>query len=109
MDSTFRLFRKPIIWSDTSQFTAEHIRIQLADGAIDKIFMDEKSFIVNTPDELFFNQIKGRNSIAYFDSSELRHVRVVGNAESVYYALDDAEAYIGVNKTVCSEMKIILK
>jgi lipopolysaccharide export system protein LptA len=107
LDSTFRLFRKPIIWSDTSQFTAEHIRIQLADGAIDKIFMDEKSFIVNTPDELFFNQIKGRNSIAYFDSSELRHVRVVGNAESVYYALDDAEAYIGVNKTVCSEMKII--
>lgn len=107
LDSTFRLFRKPIIWSDTSQFTAEHIRIQLADGAIDKIFMDEKSFIVNTPDELFFNQIKGRNSIAYFDSSELRHVRVVGNAESVYYALDDDDAYIGVNKTVCSEMKII--
>lgn len=107
LDSTFRLFRKPIIWSDTSQFTAEHIRIQLADGAIDKIFMDEKSFIVNTPDELFFNQIKGRNSVAYFDSSELRHVRVVGNAESVYYALDDADAYIGVNKTVCSEMKII--
>ena len=106
-DSMFRLFVDPIIWSDTSQFTANHVRIQLANDAIDRIYMDENSFIVNTPDEVFYNQIKGRNSVAYFDSSELRNVRVVGNAESVYYALDDADAYIGVNKTLCSEMKII--
>ncbi len=106
-DSMFRLFVDPIIWSDTSQFTANHVRIQLANDAIDRIYMDENSFIVNTPDEVFYNQIKGRNSVAYFDSSELRNVKVVGNAESVYYALDDADAYIGVNKTLCSEMKII--
>ena len=107
VDSMFRLFEDPIIWSDTSQFTADHVRIQLANDAIDKIFMEENAFIVNTPDEMFFNQIKGRDATAYFDSSELRRVMVVGNAESVYYALDDADAYIGVNKTVCSEMKIL--
>ena len=107
LDSMFRLFKNPIIWSDTSQFTANHVRIQMADDAIDRIYMEENSFIVNTPDEMFFNQIKGRNSTAFFDSSELRTVRVVGNAESVYYALDDDDAYIGVNKTLCSEMKII--
>ncbi|HHM20780.1 MAG TPA: hypothetical protein ENJ20_02045, partial [Bacteroidetes bacterium] len=106
-DSLFRLFHQPVIWSDTSQFTADHIRIQLANGAIDRIYMENNSFITNTPDEVFFNQIKGRNSTAQFDSSELRIVRVAGNAESVYYALDDERAYIGVNKTVCSEMKII--
>ena len=107
LDSMFRLFKEPIIWSDTSQFTANHVRIQMANDAIDRIFMEENSFIVNTPDEIFFNQIKGRNSTAFFDSSELQNVRVVGNAESVYYALDDEDAYIGVNKTVCSDMKII--
>lgn len=113
-DSLFRLFDDPIIWSDTSQFTADHIKIQMKNNSIDRIFMEENSFIVNTPDEVFFNQIKGRNSVAYFlptgvtgDSTELKYVKVVGNAESVYYAQDDAEAYIGVNKTVCSEMKIL--
>ncbi|HFA51753.1 MAG TPA: hypothetical protein ENJ95_22280 [Bacteroidetes bacterium] len=106
-DSLFKLFDEPIIWSDTSQFTADHIDIQLANNAIDRIFMKENSFIVNSPDELFFNQIKGRNSTAFFRSGELRNVRVVGNAESVYYALDDDRAYIGVNKTLCSEMKIL--
>ena len=106
-DSMFQLFTKPIIWSDTSQFTADHVRIQMGNDAIDKIYMEGNAFIVNTPDEIFFNQIKGRNSIAYFDSSELRNVMVTGNAESVYYALDDSRAYVGVNKTLCSEMKII--
>ncbi|MBI1223699.1 MAG: hypothetical protein GC192_00560 [Bacteroidetes bacterium] len=111
LDSMFRLFRAPIIWSDTSQFTADTVRIQLANDNIDKIFLRQNSFIVNTPDEFFFNQIKGKNSIAMFESdttgkNELRRVRVEGNAESVYYALDDDKAYIGVNKTICSEMLI---
>ncbi len=107
VDSMFRLFTAPIIWSDTSQFTADTVNIQLANDKIDQIFMRQNSFIVNSPDEFFFNQIKGKNSIAMFDSSELRRVRVEGNAESVYYALDDDKAYIGVNKTVCSEMLIL--
>lgn len=106
VDSMFRLFQQPIIWSDTSQFTADTVNIQLANDKIDRIFLRQNSFIINSPDEFFFNQIKGKHSVAMFDSSELRKVRVEGNAESVYYALDDNKAYIGVNKTVCSEMLI---
>lgn len=107
VDSMFRLFKQPIIWSDTSQFTADTVNIQLANDKIDRIFLRQNSFIINSPDEFFFNQIKGKHSVAVFDSSELRRVRVEGNAESVYYALDDDKAYIGVNKTVCSEMLIL--
>ncbi len=106
VDTMFRLFTDPIIWSDTSQFTADTVRIQLANDKIDRIYLRQNSFIINSPDEIFYNQIKGKHSTAFFDSSELRRVRVVGNAESVYYALDDEEAYIGVNKTICSDMLI---
>lgn len=107
LDSIFRLYRKPIIWSDTSQFTADTVLMQLANDKIDRIFMRQNSFIVNSPDEVFFNQIKGKHSTAFFEEGELRRVRVTGNAESVYYALDDEDAYIGVNKTICSEMMIL--
>ena len=31
-------------------------------------------------------------------------MKVEGSAESVYYALDDDKAYLGVNNTVCSEI-----
>lgn len=104
LDSTFRFFKEPIVWSDTSQFTADTIHMQLANKQLKTIYLINNSFIINSPDERFFNQIKGKNITAHFDSSELRIMQVIGNAEAVYYALDDDDAYIGVNKTACSEM-----
>ncbi|MEL7249992.1 MAG: OstA-like protein [Bacteroidota bacterium] len=104
VDSLFRMFRSPIIWADTSQFKADTIHMQLADQQLDKIFLYSNSFILNSPDEIYFNQIKGRDIIAHFDSSELRKMDVLGNAQSVYYPLDDEGGYVGVNKTICSEM-----
>ncbi|MEZ4983755.1 MAG: OstA-like protein [Saprospiraceae bacterium] len=108
-DSLFKMFRAPIIWSDTSQFTADVLHLQLANEQLDKIFLYNNSFIINSPDELFFNQIKGRDIIARFDSSELRQMDVLGNAQSVYYPRDDSNAYVGVNKTVCSDMVLFFE
>jgi len=105
-DSLFRLFRDPIVWSDTSQFYADTVRIQLADNQIDKIFLRKNSFIINSPDEQFFNQVKGKDITAFFEGEELRRTAVNGNAESVYYAIDEAGGYVGVNKTICSEMML---
>ena len=105
-DSMFRFYYDPIIWSDTTQFSADTVRMQLANDQIDRIFLYNKSLIINTTDELLFNQIKGRDMIAYFDSSELRRMLVTGNAESIYYAQDEDKAYIGFNKTICSKMMI---
>jgi len=103
-DSIFRFFEDPIIWSDTSQFTADTIHLSLKNDKIDRIFLYNNSFIINSPDELYFNQIKGRNSIAYFLDSELSKVDVKGNAESIYYALDEEDAYVGINKTQSASM-----
>lgn len=104
VDSLFRMFRSPVIWTDTTQFTADTIHMQLADDQLDKILLYNHSFILNSADELYFNQIKGRDIIAQFDSSELRRMDIQGNAQSVYYPRDDDDAYVGVNKTICSDM-----
>ena len=103
-DSLFYFYQDPIMWSDTSQFSADSIRMKMKEDQIDKIFLVNKSLIINSPDELFFNQIQGRNITAHFEGENLRRMNVEGNAESVYYALDDEKAYVGVNKTICSEM-----
>ncbi|MCB0570032.1 MAG: hypothetical protein KDC66_09730 [Phaeodactylibacter sp.] len=105
-DSIFRLFQHPIVWSDTSQFFADTVNLLLANKKIDRIFLRNNSFIINSPDELFFNQVKGKNITAFFEEGELRRMEVIGNAESVYYARDDKGGYVGVNKTVCSEMAL---
>ncbi|MEM1124381.1 MAG: hypothetical protein AAGJ18_28340, partial [Bacteroidota bacterium] len=103
-DSLIKLFRAPILWSDTSQFKGDSVFIQMKSGGIDRIFLYGNGFITTTTDKQFFNQIKGKNITAYFENNLLNRVKVVGNAEAIYYALDDEEAYIGATKTICSEM-----
>jgi hypothetical protein len=100
------MYRSPIIWADTTQFTADTIHMQLAEDQLDKILLYNRSLILNSADELYFNQIKGRDIIAQFDSSELRRMDIQGNAQSVYYPRDETEAYVGVNKTICSDMVV---
>lgn len=106
VDSSFYFYNDPIMWSDTSQFFADTIRVLTKNGNVDQAFLNGRAFIMNSEDELFFNQIKGRQIRAEFDSSEVRHMYVEGNAESVYYALDEENAYIGVNYTQSSRMLV---
>ncbi|HMQ50094.1 MAG TPA: OstA-like protein, partial [Saprospiraceae bacterium] len=107
LDSTFRLWKNPIVWSDTSQFVADTVNLLVRKEQIDKIYLRNNAFIINSPDELFFNQIKGKFITAFFKESELRRMDVNGNAQSIYYALDEGGGYVGVNQTVCSEMVIL--
>ncbi len=102
----YPLQNKPIIWSDTSQFSADTIRMAMRDGKVDRIWLRENSLVINSPDEQFYNQIKGRNNTIFFVDNEVDQMLVEGNAQAVYYALDDDQAYIGVNETACSEMRL---
>ena len=106
-DSLFKFYKDPIIWSDTSQLTADTMRMLLKDKKLDRVFMRQNAFIINSKDELYFNQIKGRDITAFFENDDLRRMNVDGNAESVYYVLDDSQAYMSVNKMVCSSMIVM--
>lgn len=105
-DSLFNFYQDPIIWSDTSQFLADTMRVQLVEKQIRAIFMRYNALIINQSDGQFFNQIKGRNVLARFVDGSLQRMDVFGNAEVVYYVKDDQGAYVGVNKTISSEMVI---
>lgn len=105
-DSIFYFYDHPIMWSDTSQFIADTISLQMADNNIDYIRLDNNAIIINSKDEIFYNQIKGRNIKALFNEGQLSRMHVVGNAESLYFATDDEDAYIGVNKTICAKMLV---
>lgn len=105
-DSVFTLYHNPVIWSDTSQFFADTIRLLQSGNEIKSIYLLQEAMIINSPDLKYFNQIKGRRVRADFDSSELSTVDVLGNAEAIYYILDDDQAYIGVNKIICSNILV---
>jgi lipopolysaccharide export system protein LptA len=109
-DSTFRFFQfkqMPVLWSDTSQFSGDTILLTLRNNKPYKILLQQNALVVNSADEQYFNQIKGRHNTIQFEDGKAREMFVEGNAEAVYYALDDQKAYIGVNETQCGEMRLL--
>lgn len=108
-DSLMRLFKKPILWSDANQLTAELINIKLYDGKIYQLRMNTNAYIISQYDSLRFNQIKGKKMIGYFTENDLRKIDVMGNGETVYYIKDDKDGSLsGVNKAECSDMAIYI-
>ncbi len=108
-DSTFRLFRNPVLWVDANQLMADTILILLSDNNVKQINLIKSGFVSNKADSARFNQIKGRDMYGYFSNGEMKKLVIVGNGESIYYAKDDSGAYIGMNKIVCSNMTIFLE
>ena len=106
-DSLFRFFKKPLMWSDSTQFSGDTIDIQLVNNKIDRIKMLNRSLIISETAEDMYNQIKGKKIIAFFKESKIRKMDVFGNAESIYYTQDDAKAYVGANQVQSTDMQIL--
>ncbi|MDJ1479292.1 OstA-like protein [Cytophagaceae bacterium YF14B1] len=109
-DSTIQFYHDPVLWNDKSQLMADTMRIQLVNNAIDKMYLKTNSFVISLDTLKNYNQVKGRQMVAYFDTtSQLYRVTVNGNGENVTWVLNDQNTNIrGVNKVECSNMIINL-
>jgi lipopolysaccharide export system protein LptA len=109
-DSIIRFFQKPILWSEQHyQMEADSITAFLVNNEMNRMLLKGKSFVI-TEDTLVkqFNQVKGRTINAYFESgNKLKQVLVDGNGESVYYAIDDKQKNIGLNRVDCGRMNLL--
>ena len=65
------------------------------------------AFAVNQDTLLNFNQTKGRNMMAYFRDNKMRRVDVLGNAESIFYALDGDTVTTGMNRVLSANMRLL--
>jgi hypothetical protein len=109
-DSTIYFYRKPVLWTEGNQMTADSIRMLIKGKTIDKIFMNVNSFVISRDSLFNYNQIKGRKMTAEFSQSKISRVIVEGNGESIYFALNEEDgAAMGMNKIICSNITIRFK
>jgi hypothetical protein len=74
------------------------------------MFLKTNSFVISQDSIENFNQIKGRRMTAYFVNSKINNVYVDGNAESLYFVLDEGDSLLmGMNKMLCGKMDIRFK
>ena len=106
IDSIFRLYRQPILWSDsTNQYFGDTILIFQKDNKISELLMQNKAMIITSPEEVYFSQIGGKEIRAFMSDGKLSSMTVNGNAQTVYYTLNDDKEYTGVNTLNCSHLR----
>lgn len=110
-DSIIYFEYDPVLWNTSNQLSGTKIKAKLRDNTVDSLTITDKSFVISADIFGQFNQIKGRDLLAVFDSGYIKRVNVDGNGESIYFILDeqkDKETLLkGMNYIKCSN--IIMK
>lgn len=109
-DSTLIMYYNPVLWSGENQLSADTIRFLMLDSSHIKVELLKSSFIASSLfEEKEFNQIKGLKIVGYIFEKELTKVNVIGNAECLYFILEEDSSLIGINSSVTSEMTILFE
>ncbi len=109
-DSLIFLYDSPLLWTGGNQIEADTISLEIKGQELDKMNLYKNSFLVSQDTLLQFNQVKGRNMIASFWERNIKNIEVIGNGESLYYALTpDKSAMLAINRVLCSNMMIRFK
>lgn len=98
-DSTFRLFRDPLVFSNKSQIAGDTIFLFTKNKKASRVYVFEKGIIINKLNEQMYNQVAGRTLNGYFKDGQLDYMRCKGSpAESIFYPQDDDSAVTGMNR-----------
>jgi hypothetical protein len=89
-----------VVCNENKQISGFQINIHLNDSTIEKTIVKDNALAVQDRGEGDqFNQLSGRDMTAYFRDGEIYHVLVEGNAESLYYLVEEDKTIIGLNRT----------
>lgn len=108
LDSIMVLYTMPVCWSDSNQISADSIYIYIKDGTVDYMHGIGNAMASQQLNDEYFNQLSGKEMMAFVREGELRQIDVNGNALTVFYPDDNGE-YIGLNTTESSYVKMFLQ
>lgn len=108
-DSVLYMFRDPILWNENYQILGDTILVFMNDSTIDYAHVKEYAFATQYVDSTYYNQLKGSDLKAYFEGQVVNQIDVAGNAESIFYPLENDGAKIGLNETKSGFLSIWMK
>lgn len=105
--------RRPILWNQSSQMTGDtiHIKYNSKTEKIDSLIVFQKAFLISK-DTLGegYNQIAGKRLIGLFnDKNKLKEVFILKNAESIYFARNDENELVGIEKSKSADIYILFE
>ncbi|AXI23968.1 lipopolysaccharide transport periplasmic protein LptA [Cardinium endosymbiont of Sogatella furcifera] len=106
--NTIHLHNKPIIWCSNYQITGEEVYLVIEEGKEVKLFVDKNLFMVSADSMGHYNQVKGHKMVASFKEGAIEKMSIIGNSESLYFALGGKDELMGMNHIKCDRMEITM-
>lgn len=107
-----QLIRNPVLWNVENQITGDSIHLisDLKTEKLDSLKVLQNAFIIalDTISQKGYNQAKGRDLFGKFIENELKVIDLVKNTEVIYYMYNDAQELIGIDKTICSAIRLFM-
>mgnify|MGYP003561901864 FL=1 len=108
-DSLLTLFGMPICWNEDNQMSADQIDIYFKNETVDYMHGVGNALAVKREGFSEFNQLAGKEMLAYVKDGDVYLVDVEGNAETIFYPREDDGSYVGVNRTQSSFVKMYMQ
>lgn len=99
LDSLVRLYKRPLVWNEIKrQYTADSITVIVKNQALERASLMSNAFIVVQEDSLCYDQIRGTEMMAYFDSTgTLKRFDALGGASGLFF-IEENGSLATVNK-----------
>lgn len=97
-DSTMTMYVGPIVWNQRRQLLGDSIKMWMNDSTIREANVMSGALSIEMMDDLmhpgqvYYNQVTSRLMNAYFDEGRLRQSESIGNVQTIFYPVDDADS-----------------
>lgn len=107
VDSCFRLYIQPVLWSQDRQATGDSIRIRMVQNRPKQISLLGHAFLFSASGFTnLYDQVSGVTIDAWLDSNRVREAFVNKNAQCLYHIHGDDGGYVGTNQAESAEMRL---
>ncbi len=89
------LYKKPILWSNNGELKGDSMRVYLDDSLIyEARIWGKATAIMEVDSGNYYNQIAGKHINAFFENNEVKIAKVIGNAQTIYFPLEEGEEQV---------------
>ena len=111
-DSLMILYKNPVVWARESQVLGDTIYALLDSNNIQEVYVPKNALLIQegTPKGAgIFDQVQAGRLHAFFVKNELDSAVAYPNVETIYFAKDDDDAFIGASEASSNRLRVRFK
>ena len=104
------MYTDPVLWHGSEQLLGEQIKIYMNDSTIDWAHIINQALTIEQKDSIHYNQVSGKEMMAYFREGDIRQVDVNGSVMVIFYPVEERDSsLILMNYSEGAFLRMLLK